>query len=281
MTEGKAAHAPPQTGGPSILRARFTALAALVGCLALAAGTAAAEEPELFKILKLEGHKVRWQAPAGHLPVVTYAVAAEPLAFPGAHNCGKLAPLDRLLATSELSRDDVMRELTAAFAMWEAAADIRFVPASGDRPADIVIGAQGEPQGWAFADVFYDVASPEPIKPISRALVCLNPVKRWKIGFDGDLKVYDLRYTLAHEIGHAIGLDHPSSGGQIMGYRYQEAFRTLQAGDIGGAVLLYGEPRQAPVQVASPPTRDAVRLKSAARSFGRRWAAWGLSHPGQ
>src|SRR5262249_30733340 len=122
----------------------------------------------------------------------------------------------------------------------ETVSNISFREAASPDPADILIGAQVEPEGWAFADVFYDVSSPEPIKPISKALICLDPTKRWKIGFDGDFKIYDLRYTIAHEIGHAIGLDHPNSGGQIMGYRYEERFRTLQTGDVAGAVLLYG-----------------------------------------
>ena len=57
-------------------------------------------------------------------------------------------------------------------------------------------GAQAEPEGWAFADVFYDVLSREAVKPISRGLICLNPARQWKVGFDGDLQRYDLRYTL-------------------------------------------------------------------------------------
>src|SRR5262249_33151728 len=87
--------------------------------------------------------------------------------------------------------------------------------------------------------------------PISLARICLNPAKRWKIGFDGDLTVYDLRYTLAHEIGHAIGLDHPVSAGQIMGYRYEEHFRSLQPGDTHGATLLYGARSPNAVEVTS------------------------------
>jgi hypothetical protein len=62
----------------------------------------------------------------------------------------------------------------------------------------------------------------------------------WKVGFDGNLDVYDLRYTLEHEIGHAIGLDHPSPSGQLMSYRYDEGQSGLQSGDIKGAALLYG-----------------------------------------
>jgi len=109
------------------------------------------------------------------------------------------------------------------------------------------------------------------VKPISRSLICLNPERGLKIGFDGDLQRYDIRYTLAHEIGHAIGLDHPAGAGQIMGYRYEEAFRELQAGDIAGAGQLYGK-RGPDAVVARSETSDArVRRISPARLYARRW----------
>jgi hypothetical protein len=151
-------------------------------------------------------------------------------------------------------------EARAAFAMWETAANVVFKEAPETSPADILIGAQTEPEGWAFADVFYDAGAPGAVKPISQALVCLNPGKRWKVGFDGDLKTYDLRYTLAHEIGHAIGLDHPVGGSQIMHFKYEERFRALQPGDIRGAVSLYGAPPQ-PTLVA---VADKQRVDAAA-----------------
>ena len=46
--------------------------------------------------------------------------------------------------------------------MWEAVADLRFREAEDDAPADILIGAQVEPEGRAFADVFYDAGSAQP-----------------------------------------------------------------------------------------------------------------------
>ena len=78
------------------------------------------------------------------------------------------------------------------------------------------------------------------IVPIDQAYVCLNPKSRWKIGFDGNLDVYDLRHTFTHEVGHAIGLDHPDSTGAVMAFRYDERVRDLQPSDIAGVERLYG-----------------------------------------
>jgi hypothetical protein len=252
---------------------RLAGVAAGLLCASLATPLAA-QEAEAFRVLKLEGHQVRWPLPVEGSPrVVTYRLVTEKLEFPTARNCRGVAPFDGLVARSRVAPAAVKSEVEAAFAMWEAAANIVFKEAPAGGHADILIGAQTEPDGWAFADVFYETASPEAVKPITQALVCLNPAKAWKVGFDGDLKTYDLRYTLAHEIGHAIGLDHPAGSSAIMGYRYEERFRALQPGDIRGAVALYGAPSRAGIQVASgspagTEAKAAVAPPAAGRALG-------------
>jgi predicted Zn-dependent protease len=135
--------------------------------------------------------------------------------------------------------------------MWEAEANVSFARTDDADKADILIGAEGNPAGYAFTNVAYDRDSTGSVRRIAKSLICLNPTRHWKIGFDGNLEAYDLRYAMAHEIGHAIGLDHPSPSGELMSFRYGEDFRELRPGDARGAVALYGA-RGAPVVAAAP-----------------------------
>ncbi len=194
-----------------------------------------------FRLLDLENQSVKWQSPRwGDGAAVTYAFATRPTTTAGARNCAKLLPPKAAYAPSHVSRSAFRSEVAAAFRMWEAVADITFRETSDPETANILIGAQGEPVGRAFTNVALKPATADGRKVIARSLICLNPRQPWKIGFDGNLDVYDLRYTIAHEIGHAIGLDHPSAAGQLMSYRYDEKQTGLQVGDIKGAALLYG-----------------------------------------
>ena len=173
-----------------------------------------------YRLLKLEGHQVAWTMPeAGQTRLLTYSMVRSSQIYPSAFNCRGITSPAALLARSRISMTVWRREVAAAFAMWEAVSNLRFLEVD-NVSADILIGAQADPDGWAFTNVDYDVRVPGNVKPITRALICLNPDRPWKAGFDGDLKSYDLRYTIAHEIGHAIGLDHPPDAGAIMHFRY-------------------------------------------------------------
>jgi hypothetical protein len=195
---------------------------------------------EGYRLLELDGYKVKWgDRRLGVGARVSYAFAGEALRFDDAFNCRDLAPVEALLGES-LSMEALARETAAAFRVWERAAGLSFHEVGDVREADIILGAQGQPRGRAFANVSYGPDTEEGVRSIERALVCLNPEYEWKVGFDGNEEVYDIRYTLIHEIGHAIGLDHPGASGQVMAFRYTEDFADLQPGDLRGIQRLYG-----------------------------------------
>jgi predicted Zn-dependent protease len=194
-----------------------------------------------FRLLRLDGYHVKWGENAlGAGATVSYAFVDVPMRFDGARNCRELVPMTDLATRNGISEATIHAETAAAFRAWEEAANITFTLVDDPEQADILIGAQDQPVGRAYANVKYQSGSSDGVKAIDRALVCLNPDQRWKVGFDGDIEVYDVRYTLVHEIGHAIGLDHPGPYGQIMSFGYNEQHSDLQPGDFHGVQLLYG-----------------------------------------
>jgi hypothetical protein len=228
-------------------------------------------------LLQVEGRLLRWESPApADGTAITYSILTAPYAVPGnksilsPSNCAAMHAFGGILEQSPgLPQEVARRELRAAFATWEAAANVTFVEVDDPTTANIVIGAQDIPEGKAFANLSYrssrlsapvakalgqarpapstvsdDTAGARAPADIDQAYVCLNPRSPWKVGFDGNLAVYDLRYTFTHEIGHAIGLDHPDSADALMAYRYDEHAQTLQPSDIAAAQRLYGAPKQ-------------------------------------
>jgi hypothetical protein len=228
---------------------------AAVATLATDCGNALAGAVSGHRLLVLDGEIVKWGTPVlGTGATVTYALATSPVSFPEARNCRSVMPMTTLLAGSDVASTTFAGEVTAAFAAWSAVANLVFEPAAPE-VADILIGAQGQPFGRAFTNVAHSAGTEAGAAAIVRSVICLNPDQKWKVGFDGDLDVYDLRYTLEHEIGHAIGLDHPGTPGVLMDFRYRETVDAPQAADIAGAVALYGEKGAMPpvAAAAAPP----------------------------
>jgi hypothetical protein len=245
------------------VKSGFITLAVGAAALAMAStAPAMGQSIKSYRHIILDGHRVKWGAPeAGTGAIVTYATVKAAAEFPGARNCPAMAPIAPLLAGSRVQASTFDAEVRAAFSLWSAAANIRFEPARDIESADILIGTQAEPRGRGFTNIEYESSGPDGIRRLTRSLICLNPEERWKTGFDGNLEVYDLRYTLLHEIGHAIGLNHPAVASQLMDFRYLEQFRTPQKGDVEGAVALYGPSRTAS---ATPATEgDTQRLATA------------------
>jgi Matrixin len=255
--------------------------------LIVACVLAGADDADARVLLRVNGHSLKWGPQAvGSGAVVTYALLAVPYAVPAGKttlsrdNCGAMHPFDEIInASPAVSQEALRHELRLAFSAWADVAHIGFVEVNDAREANIVIGATSQPVGRAFANLSYrnatvnspvakalGGAAPRPaaqidvaeamgdIVSIEQSYICLNPAMHWKIGFDGRLDIYDLRHTFAHEIGHAIGLDHPESARSLMAYRYDESVRQLQASEIAAAQWLYGPPM--PVRQSDLDTRN-------------------------
>jgi hypothetical protein len=189
-----------------------------------------------YRPIEIEGRAVKWGAPdLGRGATVTWRLAFAHGTAPGHENCRRTSGMDGLLQQANLTREDALRAADAAFALWSKVADIRFVPADGS--ADITIVAEADDVGIAFTDVTPGLAAGVRATSLSRAVICLNPHARWTNAPKG---TYRLAYVLAHEIGHAIGLDHPGPTGALMAFEYDAQRERLAPGDIAGAVFLYG-----------------------------------------
>jgi hypothetical protein len=161
-------------------------------------------------------------------------------------------------------------QIQAAFDAWEAIANIDFVlvadPGVGFQDAgaaavDIrLTGHAFDGPGGILAHGFFPpVNGGAPAGDIH-----FDAAELWKIGFAGP--GFDIFQIAAHEIGHAIGLDHTAVPASLMNPFYTQDFVGLQADDIAGAVFIYG----AKATVPEPATLALLGLGLAGLGVARR-----------
>ena len=229
----------------------IAAAAALILCAAVQVAPAAD-----FRLLELDGTYIKWGAPHFNTgATVSYALLTGDRRDPAAINCKEMTGLDGLLGRAGLDMATFGERLNRALSMWNAAADITFVPAASAATADIVIGAQAVPRGIAYTNIQHGPVPGSRFARLGQATICLNPMVAWRAGGEGDgkTKTYELSRVLAHELGHAVGLDHPGPRGELMAYDYQDNLDALTEGDIAGIVTLYGVPASPSAAVRRSP----------------------------
>lgn len=137
-------------------------------------------------------------------------------------------------------------QIRAAFDAWSAIANLTFVfvPLDNGVPynapgtnANIRIGGHAfDGPGGTLAHGFFP-----PVNSTSAAGdIHLDSSENWVLSQVGP--GFDIFTVVAHELGHALGLQHSSVPNSLMNAFYSEAFRGPQADDIAGMRFIYGLP---------------------------------------
>ena len=140
-----------------------------------------------------------------------------------------------------------LTQIQNAFAAWSAVANITFVQVADDGAAfnaattsgDIRIGGHnmGGP-GGTLAHGFFPPAN----GGSAAGDLHFDTQDLWDLDFDGTGDgAFSIFQVTAHEIGHALGLEHTAVPNSLMNPFYTEAFVGPQADDIAGMQFIYGK----------------------------------------
>lgn len=203
--------------------------------------------------------KVKWgPGNIGTPVVVTYGFVTEPDIFDDGilkeAGCRNLVSLAESLPG--VTQEELDSVAAYAFGEWSALSGLQFKRAvPGERP-DVLLGAQAEPSGVAWTDLRLKKGrAGRGFHQITAGVICFSPKPKmngwseagvWRVAKNGEVlePKEDLEYALLHEVGHVLGVGHPSSKKNVMGFT-MTGIRTITEILAGVAISLYG-PRVLP-----------------------------------
>jgi hypothetical protein len=169
--------------------------------------------------------------------------------------------------TAQQPADSVESEIERAYAEWAKYAQITFTQtnnSTGPRTLAVLFASGAHGDGYPFtgptgvlAHTFYPYPlNPEPIAGDQH----FNNDMSWKIGADIDV------FSVAlHETGHALGLGHSDSPGDVM-YPYYHMVTALGPGDIAAIQQQYAAANGTSTTPAAAPLALAIQAPLATTS---------------
>ncbi len=167
--------------------------------------------------------------------------------------------------TGDLGQPEIQGAIRQAAALWGAVSPLTFREVGSDEGPEIrikfVAGDHGDGLGNAFDGpngVLAHAFFPPPNGGDTAGDMHFDEAEAWTVSIPVPAGKFDLVTVAAHELGHALGLEHSNEGGALMFPHYNGPQRFLAADDVAGIQAIYG------VRVPDPTLRrgsrsDAVR----------------------
>lgn len=137
-----------------------------------------------------------------------------------------------------------LTEIQNAFSAWSTVANLNFTQVVDNGVASNAGGTNADIRISGLAvDGPFGVLAFAAYPPVNGGSVAgdmfFDQQEAWKTGFGGPgISIFQV---FAHELGHALGLDHTSVPNSLMNPFYTEAFSGPQADDTDGMRFIYGD----------------------------------------
>jgi len=211
------------------------------------------EDPHslLLKTQDGHGHYMRWPFNPEGVAIIPYAFIDEGRAvrfdgntIAGSDNCRHMRPFTRILQqNSHISRHGLHAQARRMMRRWEQHARVRFVEVPLSR-ARLIIGELTHVRGVAWANMVI-TNTPRTYRIIQKAAICISPDALLVMNEADSNSRVSLERAFVHELGHILGLDHPTEGNdpsKLMGLSLKGLVR-LSTMDQQAIQLLYGPPQ--------------------------------------